>query len=133
MTKTTNGHRLIGSSDKDNIIWFRLDKFKGKYSTYNDVHCLVSRYPEQYGHGAALSLFSSQNEPLLTATVNLHPVMPADDCVFIKAYSANEGVDLELMRHHLIEPTGRFHPTGYVVVQEYQMIGQFLECWRAIK
>lgn len=62
----------------------------------------------------------------LDATVTVcMPEMPQEGCVWIKDYGENEGWEDELLRLGLIELTGRTCSSGFVVVNEGRLIGDW--------
>ena len=69
-----------------------------------------------YGNGrTAIGLFDPETaEPLCVATVNLPEADLAEDHVFIKDWSENEGVLKSLVDQDLVVDTGGRVPTGYV-------------------
>lgn len=71
-----------------------------------------------------LSLETPQGEPVTTVTVNLPGTRPDPGCILVKDYSENEGLLAELVTAGLLEPTGRFFPSGqFVSVPEARIVG----------
>ena len=78
-----------------------------------------------YENGSrAIQGFTLQGEPQFVATVALDE-MPAEDCVFLKGWSENEGIPEALVRAGLVELTGRKIPTGYCEAEEARLLPIF--------
>lgn len=106
--------------------------------TFN--HCSVHIDAAKYMNGrTALELVAADHggdaagqtwergERLYVATVNLpdHPLAP--ECIFVKAYSENEGMDDFLTRNGIIEPQpiGEV-ASGHVVIRSYRLTDDVL-------
>jgi hypothetical protein len=70
-------------------------------------------------------------EHLLTASVNAHTYEPKKNCILIKDWSENEGIEQALLRANLIEPTGVVVECGYCVANEHKMINGLLDAWHS--
>jgi hypothetical protein len=83
--------------------------------------CFVGagRYPNGR---VALVVFAPDGEQLATATVNLPDEPCADNEIFVKDYSENEGMADFLVKEGFIEPnpTG-FARSGFVTIYRYQL------------
>lgn len=59
--------------------------------------------------------------PLMTCTVNFTDAMPAEQCVWIKDWSENEGILQALVKGKIGKCTGRIHAAGYTVAHELRL------------
>lgn len=63
-------------------------------------------------------------EPLYTATswIGHGGIKSAPRCAFIKDYAENRGILVELIKHGLLEPTGKVVKTEYVQFPEAKLL-----------
>ncbi len=82
----------------------------------------------QYGNGdPAIQLFTVSEygrEELCTVSVNLeaYDIRPAANCIFVKDYAENEGIEAALVRAGIIELTGSYVEFGYVGANEARLL-----------
>lgn len=94
-------------------------------SKYGDI--LVEIVPKKYGNNrlALLMVDALNKEPVTTVTVNIPEAPLNDDEIIVKSYSENEGMLEYLVENDLVEDTGKFIPTGFVVVNIVKMTEKF--------
>jgi hypothetical protein len=72
-------------------------------TAYCDAVCTL--YKGEYGNGRiALQLIDIDDEPQMTASVNLVDAPCPEGHTWIKTWSENEGILQELIRHGIVEP-----------------------------
>lgn len=101
-----------------------------KYSGKGVKLCIVSHYDAD--ESPALQIVDNRTgEPLLTASVCVdQPAKP--DCIIIKDWSENEGIEAALIKAQLIEAVPvDMNPAGFCVASEFKMRSQLLNAWHA--
>jgi|SRR5882672_2662150 len=104
-----------------------------KYSgLIRDANFVVSAYHAD--KSPALQIMSPEGEAVLTASVCMD-IPPEEDCIIIKDWSENEGIEAVLIKAGLIEANNdpRLHASGFVLAGEFKMIGKLLEAWQKFK
>jgi len=74
-------------------------------------------------------------DPVLTASVNIiDATITSKNHVFIKDYSANSGITVQLIEAGVIEYdiTNRFH-NGFVEIMEYKLTKKAIKLWKKHK
>ena len=86
---------------------------------------LTARYAS--GKLALLLVDADDDQPVATATVSLD-VQPRHDCVLIKTWSENAGIDEALITAGVLEPgVIARHPTGFAEALEYRLTTEFMK------
>ena len=70
---------------------------------------------------ALIMLDALDGEPVTTITVNIPEAPLDDDEIIVKNYSENEGMLEFLVESGLVEDTGKFIQTGFVIVNIVKM------------
>lgn len=88
-----------------------------KYPKVKFMRWLCTIEERRYGNGRlALELVDSKGEPVAVATVNVPGSPLADDEVFIKDYSENEGMLDSLVAAGIVERTGKSVQSGFISI-----------------
>ena len=101
--------------------------FKTKYSSYNDCEFVADRY--QTNGNLALSVTSETEGPITTCTVNTDVTLP-EDCIAVKNYSENEGMDKTLADMEIIGEHIGFIKSGWVVIPVYRLTDKGKALWK---
>lgn len=98
----------------------RIELRMPNYSGEADVY--VTAY--QTDLSPAIMVCDVFQEPLYTATswIGHDGIKPAPRCAFIKDYSENRGILVELIKHGLLEPTGKVVKTEFVQFPEAKLL-----------
>lgn len=101
----------------------KIDSITIGETVWTDVEVEFAEYAS--GGLTAIELWTNEDgwrEPLATVTVNIVSDPPAEGCVWVKDYSENAGMLLEMVRLGILEPTGRYTQAGFVSVPEARIL-----------
>ena len=96
-------------------------KLKGTFADENELMDVrMTKY--QSTDRTALLITSKSGDPQFTATVNMPTEEIADDHVFLKGWSENEGLPEALEAAGLVKLTGRKCPAGFCEALEAKLL-----------
>lgn len=88
------------------------------HGTYKNCHMLFGQYPNKR---TAIQI-QYNDKPLMKATVNIPRAELKPDEVLIKNYSENEGILQVLIDAGVVEDTGQFEASGYVIANVCKLL-----------
>ena len=96
---------------------------------FKEWKCVVNSGYYQEGHRKAIELIEEETgEPIATATVNLPNYPLAENEIFVKNYSENEGMVLALAKAGIIEGYPLTHvKLEHVKISSYKLTKEALE------
>ena len=93
-------------------------QIKLTHGTYENCHLLFGKY-----HNKRTAIQIQHNErPLMKATVNITEAILKHDEILVKNYEENEGLLQSLIDAEVIEDTGQFVATGYVIANVCKLL-----------
>lgn len=101
--------------------------FKTKYRAYPDCHFVADRY--QTNGNLALSVTSETEGPITTCTVNTDVTLP-EDCIAVKNYSENEGMDKTLADMGIIGEKIGHIASGWVTIPVFRLTDKGKALWK---
>lgn len=95
---------------------------KNSYTTINHKGHLLDLEFEKYENGRTAISLSFNGEPYMTASVNLPEYELAENEVFIKNYSENEGILMTLILAGIISPNYKSFVYNHVEIQKCELL-----------
>lgn len=90
---------------------------------YRDVVFVKTKYTDE---SVAVIAITDDGEKLTNISVNMNTPPSIPNAIYIKDYSENEGLVIQLEEAGLVTPTGLTMSSGWVEVAEYEMTPKFL-------